>query len=289
MADPLRFWKYEGLGNDFVVVADAVTPAVAKALCDRRLGVGADGVLVVSACAGGGATARVDVKNSDGSTAEVCGNGLRCVALHVCSGLAGERGRGATSFVIDTGAGPKRCTIVDHPLEGVAEVEVEMGAPALEGASSPTRRAERMIEAPVEVEGRRLAVTAVGMGNPHAVVFEPSRASEATVVTLGPLLEKHPLFPAGANAGFATVDGPNRLWLTVWERGAGLTGACGSGACAAAVAAVLTGRARAGEPVVVDQPGGRLAITVAEGLVQVLMRGPARRVFSGEVEQPLLV
>lgn len=284
MAEGLRFWKYQGLGNDFVLLAEPVTPPVARALCDRRLGVGADGVLVVVPGGRGGAAARVDVLNSDGSAAEICGNGLRCTALHVLESGADER----RSFRIDTGAGPKLCTVLEHPRAGEALVEVEMGAPTLEGPASPTRRDERMIDALLEVEGQRLQVTAVGLGNPHVVVFGPDPAPEADVVRLGPRLERHALFPAGANAGFAAVTGPNHLRLTVWERGAGLTGACGSGACAAAVAACLTGRATPGDPVVVDQPGGRLAITVAADLSQILMRGPARRVFTGEVELELL-
>jgi diaminopimelate epimerase len=161
-------------------------------------------------------------------------------------------------------------------------VEVEMGRPQLEREAIPVEGKGRMVDEPVEVGGRRLRLTAVGMGNPHAVTFDEVPANAA--VDLGPQLESHPLFPAKVNAGFATVEGPDRIRLTVWERGAGLTGACGSGACAAAVAACLTGRTEAERPILVQQPGGDLTITVGSGDGPVLMKGPARRVFEGEID-----
>jgi diaminopimelate epimerase len=284
MWDRILVWKYHGLGNDFVIVAEALGGSLARALCDRRRGVGADGVLVVTEPTTTGEVAEITVWNSDGSLAEICGNGLRCVALHLREtlGLEGD------SFVVGTGAGPKRCRIVEHPRPGVGEVEVEMGTATLDAAKIPFIGADErheMIEAPLRIGSRDLEVTAVGMGNPHAVTF--GDFSHDDVLTFGPLLERHRSFPRGVNAGFARVAAPHHLELTVWERGAGLTLACGSGACAAAVAACQTGRVAQGEPLEVRQPGGSLVITVSEAL-EVVMRGEARRVYSGIVETALL-
>jgi len=279
MTERLRFWKAHGLGNDFVVLTTPVEPDEARALCHRRHGVGADGVLIVTPAEGGGeADASVVVINADGSLAEICGNGLRCVALHV---IESDR-VGAKELTFQTGAGLRRCTVVDHPRTGSAVVEVEMGHPSLARADVPAMGDGQMLNEPVDLDGRRLEVTAVGMGNPHAVMF--GSFTEADVTTLGPRLERHPLFPAGVNAGFARVARPDRIELTVWERGAGLTGACGSGACAAAVAACVTDRAKPGGPIIVAQPGGELTITVGDQGGQVLMRGPAQIVFEGLIE-----
>lgn len=272
----MRFWKYEGLGNDFVVVESPVDGPTAAALCHRSLGVGADGVLVVT-LPGGPTEAAVHVWNADGSAAEVCGNGLRCVTLH----LAELRGV-PSPLVVGTGAGPLRCELLSIDGPGRATVEVEMGRPRLEREAVPVAGTGRMIDEPVEVGGRALRLTAVGMGNPHAVTFEPVTGEE--ILRLGPLLEGSPLFPARVNAGFAAMEAEDRLRLTVWERGAGLTGACGSGACAAAAAACATGRAEPGRPLLVRQPGGDLVITVSPTGGPVLMRGPARRVFEGEID-----
>ncbi len=271
----MKFWKYEGLGNDFVLTHDEVDRATAIDLCHRSLGVGADGVLVVTR---DGGEPTVKVWNSDGSDAEICGNGLRCVTLH----LVDVEGM-ATPLTLRSGAGLHRCHVVDGPSEeGRAVVHVEMGRAALSRAVVPVLGGgEHMIEERLEAGGRSFAFTAVGMGNPHAVTFDALDAED--VPRLGPLFEVHDLFPAKVNVGFARFSsGEGRIDLTVWERGAGLTGACGSGACAAAVAATVTGRIARGTPVQVVQPGGTLTITVGEGQ-SVQMTGPARRVFSGEL------
>jgi diaminopimelate epimerase len=273
----VRFWKYEGLGNDFVVVEAPVDRAGAVTLCHRRLGVGADGVLAVLRPGGpADLAAEVSVVNADGSPAEICGNGLRCVALHLV-----EVHGVASPFRVGTGAGPLRCALLSHDGPGRATVEVEMGRPRLEREAVPAVGSGRMIEVPVEVAGRTLRLTAVGMGNPHAVVFD--RVDPEEVPRLGPEIERHPLFPSRVNAGFAAVEAPDLIRLTVWERGAGLTSACGSGACAAAVAACITGRAEPGRGILVRQAGGDLTITVDPEDGPVLMRGPARRVFEGEI------
>jgi diaminopimelate epimerase len=256
---PLHFWKYHGLGNDFVVVEgpDLMAPDRAIRLCDRRRGIGADGVLTVLPPRDGGA-AYMHIYNPDGSVAAMCGNGIRCVARHLAEarGLDGE-------FVIETDSGPKRCT-VHRGAAGVAAVTVDMGRARVEGPQD------------FEVGPELVRTLRVSMGNPHAVILdgpEPARAA-----TLGPAIEAR--VPGGVNVGFGRASGSS-IDLVVWERGAGLTEACGTGACAAVVAALHEGRLDGTGPVTVRLPGGVLEITVGPDL-SVLMKGPAERVFSGE-------
>jgi len=285
----MRFAKYQGLGNDFLVVdlrdvrgpdAEAVQdPAVVKALCDRQFGVGGDGVLAVLP-GGTGADARMRVLNSDGSEAEMCGNGIRCVAkeLYDRGGVKKQR------IAIDTGAGRLVCAITDNA--GVADtVTVEMGAPRLLRGEIPMTgpATERCVEQPLTIDHTELAITAVSMGNPHAVAFVPDNQMKLAT-TIGPKVETHAWFPNRTNAEFARVISPTEIDLVVWERGCGITLACGTGACATVVAAVVTGRAQEGTDVLVHLPGGDLTITVLPGLANVLMKGPARHVFDGELE-----
>ncbi|HEX7489483.1 MAG TPA: diaminopimelate epimerase [Anaeromyxobacteraceae bacterium] len=259
----LTFWKYQGLGNDFVVVETPQLMSAARAvrLCDRRRGIGADGVLSLLPPQRG-AAAFMHVHNSDGSVAAMCGNGIRCVARH----LAERRGLDG-ALVIETGAGPRSCQVHRGPGGEVVAVSVEMG---------PARYEREQV---FEVAGERLLAHRVSMGNPHAVFFGAATRERAS--SLGPLVER--AVPDGVNAGFAA---PRRggLDLIVWERGAGLTEACGTGACAAAVAAVKTGLLPPGEPLEVALPGGTLQITVAADLVGVAMRGPAERAFEGRTD-----
>ena len=266
----LTFRKVEGLGNDFLLLdrtdrSEAEVEAevaelqnVAPALCDRRTGVGADGLLVV-----GPGSNEVDgsmlVINHDGSRPEMCGNGLRCVAQH----LAEVRGK--TTLAVMTDAGLKTCEV--HGTGRGVEVGVNMG--------------------PGEDLGPRTVASgrtfrAVSMGNPHAIAFvdaEPERHCRDE----GPAAETDAEFPDRTNVEFAQMH-EDSLTLWVWERGCGITQACGTGACATACAAVWSGRHPAGKPLAVDLPGGRLWITVpAEPGAGVFMRGPARVVFDGSV------
>jgi diaminopimelate epimerase len=259
----LRFARYHGLGNDFVVVdGPLVDPARARRICDRRRGIGADGLLTVLPPRTPGAVAAMHLYNSDGSVAEMSGNGIRCFARH----LAEARGLSGT-LAIDTDAGTKRCTIERGPDGAVLAISVEMGAARVEG------------EEDFEVGGERLRAVRVNMGNPHAVLFdEPSRDRAARV---GPAIEA--AVPRGANVGFAR-PGPGGVDLVVWERGAGLTDACGTGACASVVASIRRGAARAGAPVEVRQPGGTLTVTVSADLGRVVLRGPAERICTGEAD-----
>lgn len=279
MAATLQFAKYEGLGNDFVVI-DGRTQDLARAaehavaICDRHRGVGADGVLLVEFGSGGPA---MRVINADGSRPEMCGNGIRCVALYLKDSgfLPADR---RVEIEIDTDAGPHRCSAW---RQGDRElVQVDMRPASLDPSSVPVLDATGpVIDAPFEVDGTRVHFTCVSMGNPHAVTFDAIGAARSA---LGPRFGTHPRFPHGANIGFARLTGPQQLELAVWERGAGFTQACGTGACAAAVAAVETGRAARGEPIEVRLPGGPLRIVVGESGTPISMTGPARAVFRGE-------
>jgi diaminopimelate epimerase len=286
----MRFAKYHGLGNDFLVV-DLRTAAPAEAaaiqaprnviaLCDRQFGVGGDGVLAILPSST--ADARMRVLNSDGSEAEMCGNGIRCVAkeLYERGGLA------QPSLAIDTGAGRLVCEI-DASGGAVRSVTVAMGSPRLLRGEIPMTgpAGERCIEQPLAIAGTTRPVTCVSMGNPHAVTFVGSR-DEAIELgrSVGPGVERHAWFPNRTNAEFAHVRHRGEIDLVVWERGCGITLACGTGACATAVAAIVTGRADEGTPIRVNLPGGSLEITVHPGLSAVAMKGPALHVFDGELD-----
>jgi diaminopimelate epimerase len=259
----LAFHKYEGLGNDFVIVEaeheDAVTPALARAVCDRRFGIGADGVLLLLPPTSAAAAGRMRVLNADGSIPEMCGNGLRCAVLHVA------RGRGLTSgpITFDTDAGLRPCDIDDAGGKGL--VTVDMGVVRVTG------------EARIDVEGDAWDVTLADAGNPHAITTR--EASRSVIDAVGPRIETDAAFPAGTNVEFARF-GPEGIDLVVWERGVGVTMACGTGACATVAVGVAKGRLPVGKEVCVRLPGGSLFIKM-ESDGRAIMRGPARHVFSG--------
>ena len=289
----LPFRKYHGNGNDFLVL-DGLTrsipverlesPEVAVPLCDRHTGVGGDGLLLVLPATSPGAHARMRVSNSDGSEAEMCGNGIRCVAKALHDHV--DALRDVDSLLVDTGAGLLTCALTLDPHSGlVSSVRVDMGAPSLERPEIPMEGEGRFVDA-ISAAGQQLTSTAVSMGNPHLVTFvEPGsdNSPRHLAETLGPTLERHPWFPNRTNVEFAAHNDDGSLELWVWERGCGITRACGTGACATAVAAQVTGRHPAGEPLTVHLPGGPLTIEVAEDLSRVWMDGPAEEVFQGEV------
>ena len=287
MSAPLRFSKYEGLGNDFVIVDGrtqdlALAAEHAVALCDRHRGIGADGVLLVEL---GGGTPAMRVINADGSRPEMCGNGIRCVALYLKhSGFLQARADAPIEVTIETDSGPHRCRLWRDAATDW--IEVAMRPASLDPASLPVldaRGATPLLDEVFEVDGTRVRLSCVSMGNPHAVTFDDIGEARSA---LGPRLGTHRRFEHGANIGFARMIGPQQIELAVWERGAGFTQACGTGACAAAVAAVETGRAERNTAIEVRLPGGPLHILVGDRSQPILMTGPARAVFHGDVDVP---
>lgn len=273
----LAFDKYEGLGNDFVLLeADVASLSREQvvAICDRHRGVGADGVLFVTPV---GESFHMHVVNADGSDAEMCGNGLRCVALHLARRGLIAVGR---EVALDTDAGLHPSTVLS--LDGAqGEVRIAMRAASLAPEDVPLAGSAPMVEQPLAALGHTVHVTAVSMGNPHAVLFDD--VGDARVV-LGPAIQDDARFPKKANVGFAQMhasETPTGMTLHVYERGSGWTEACGTGACAAAVAAVETGRAARGAPIAVHLPGGALQVVVRARGARVEMTGPARHVFAG--------
>ena len=273
----IEFTKMQGLGNDFVVI-DATAhplrldPRQIKRLADRHFGVGCDQVLVVEAPRSPGTDFRYRIFNADGGEVEQCGNGARCFVRYVR-----ERGlTDKTEIVVETAGG-----IIRPRIEADGRIVVNMGAPRFEPADIPFMADERAPRYEIELPGRTLTIGAVSMGNPHAVL-QVHDIVAAPVAELGPLLERHPRFPQRVNVGFMEVVTRRHIRLRVFERGAGETLACGTGACAA----VAVGR-RWGvldQEVAVDLPGGRLTITWTGENDPVRMTGPAERVFEGRIE-----
>jgi diaminopimelate epimerase len=257
-----QFEKWEGLGNDFLLIESDVTAEAAVRLCDRRRGVGADGVLSVLDA---GTKPKMIVHNADGSRPEMCGNGLRCVA-----GYLAARGAAGVELLVSTDAGDRRCAIVPVAVD-LFEVTVDMG------------KARFGADLELASEGRAHRFRAVDVGNPHAVTFDPY--DQAAIDRLGPVAATKP--EGGTNVEFCRVggsgEGPVEIDVTVWERGVGRTLACGTGACAVAAAACDAGLAPYDQPMIVRLPGGILEVTVAAGTLAIRMKGPARRVFVGEV------
>ena len=268
----ISFTKMHGTGNDFVLL-DAlrrpirVTEALARRLCDRRFGVGADQVLVLEKSKKADFAMRIF--NADGSQVEMCGNGIRCLARY-----AHERGHTAKKeFTVDTLAGVKRPRLLD------GRVRVDMGEPILDAAKIPTRAAGRVLERPFAIPGTKttLRLTAVSMGNPHAVFFVPN-VDKIPLDTWGPAVENNQFFPRRTNVEFVQITDPGHARVRVWERGAGATLACGTGACGVAVAGVLTGRLH--RKVRLSLPGGELGIEWAADN-HVFLSGPAAFVYDG--------
>lgn len=279
----IEFWKYHGIGNDFVVIdgtkADpGLTPEQIAFLCDRNFGIGSDGVIYVNPGMDG-SDVTMRIFNTDGTEPEMCGNGVRCLAKHAYDfGIVKS-----TDFVIHTGKGNlgAHCTLgADGKVDSV---RIDMGAPILDPPSVPVKGdGDRVIDREIEIAGVKVHINAVSMGNPHCVMFDD--LSDEDVERLGPIIEAgRELFPNKVNVEFAKVtDG--KIDIRVFERGVGWTLACGTGACATTTAAALNGLVPFDEPVPVHLPGGDLRITVSKTLDRVLMDGPARLVYRGEIE-----
>lgn len=280
MDEPMRIWKYHGTGNDFVMLEDIedrrpLSAELVAALCDRHRGVGADGVIRVTR-GGAGEDFFMDYRNADGSLAEMCGNGIRCLGK-----LVFERGHTtATELTIGSRAGAKQLRL---DVEGgtVRGVTVGMGAPAFTRAEIPMDGPpdRPFLTEPFEVDGRTFKASAVSMGNPHLVLFVEQDPDQVDVRTLGPRIEHDPRFPERTNVEFVAVD-DGAVKVRVWERGSGETMACGTGACAALVAANEAGLAPARSEVRFS--GGPLVVERTAD--DVLLTGPAERVFEATID-----
>jgi diaminopimelate epimerase len=274
----MEFAKYQGIGNDFVMFADPddrmrLDENLARRLCDRRFGIGGDGVIRVIPGREGGELF-MDYYNSDGSIGEMCGNGIRCLAL-----FAREKGMTtSTEIKVETRAGLKVVQIEDD------RVRVDMGPPEFEAASIPVKTDGDPLHVRIELEDQSFEAASLGMGNPHAVIFTEDPDTIA-LESIGPRIETHAMFPELANVEFARVESPDEVRMRVWERGSGQTLACGTGACAVAVAArVLAGT---NPTVTVHMPGGDLEVEWAGSVddpKSVYMTGPAEKSFEGTVD-----
>jgi diaminopimelate epimerase len=273
----LRVWKYQGTGNDFVMTLDLederpLEAGEVRALCDRRFGIGADGSIRVTRGAAG--RPFMDYRNADGSVAEMCGNGLRCVAV-LLRDVGEENG---SSFEVQTKAGVRRVTVQDD-----GRVTVDMGEPNFTRAAIPMRGPawETFLHQPLDLGGGiTVRASAISMGNPHLVLFVDDDPDRYHVAHVGAVLERDDRFPEGANVEFARV-GENDIAARVWERGSGETMACGSGACAIAVAAHEA--ALADRRSWIRFPGGLLEIE-RQASGSVCLTGPAERVFETTVD-----
>jgi diaminopimelate epimerase len=275
----MHFTKMHGAGNDYVYL-DCISNAMphdpaglSKIVSDRHKGIGSDGLILI--CPSDKADARMRMFNADGSEAEMCGNGIRCVAKYLYDhGLVRK-----PALAVETGRGILQLQMELHDGE-VQQVRVDMGEPILEGQRIPTLLpGNPPQDADLAVADQVLKVTCVSMGNPHCISFVPE-LSDAFVLGLGPRVEMHPCFPRRTNAEFVRLHTPVEISMRVWERGSGETMACGTGACAVVVAGVLTGRTQ--RRIIAHLPGGDLRLEWSESDNHVYLTGPAVEVFSGE-------
>ena len=275
-----KFYKMQGIGNDYIYFDCMKEPLnnpeeLAVRLSDRHFGIGGDGIILL--CPSDIADCRMRMFNLDGSEGKMCGNGIRCVGklAHDLGYVKGD------SVKIETLSGVKTLALNKGADGKVRSARVDMGAPVLRGESIPsTYSGETVVNVPIEVDGKTFGATLVSMGNPHCVVFaDPDTVG---LEHFGPLFERHPAFPERINTEFVRVIDKNRLKMRVWARGSGETLACGTGACASAVAAVLNGCCQKNSEISVFLLGGELRITYTDSTVY--MEGPAELVFTGEIE-----
>lgn len=277
----ITFTKYHGLGNDFILIDNRhqseplITPEQAIELCDRNFGIGADGVIFALA-----GTSNTDytmrIFNSDGSEPQMCGNGIRCLAKFIAELENRDQITSPVSYKIHTLAG-----VITPVLQANGQVKVDMGVPRLLAPVIPTTLVaadEKVVDVPLSVAGKSWNVTCVSMGNPHCITFVDD-VEEIKLAEIGPLFEHHGVFPERTNTEFIQVINRNYLKMRVWERGAGATLACGTGACASVVAGVLTGNCDF--IATVELPGGCLEIEWSNQDQHLYMTGPAQRVFTG--------
>ncbi len=276
----LDFTKMHGLGNDYVFVSlldqQVDDPAgLARAMSDRHLGVGADGLILVAPPETPAAHVRMIIYNADGSRAQMCGNGIRCLAK-----LVYERGWAPFNPLhVQSDRGVHTLELTLDQRQRVVAVRVDMGPPELDPRRIPVDLdGEQVVERPLRLGTRRLAMTCVSLGNPHAVFFVPD-LRRVPLADWGPRIEHHELFPERTNVHFAQVVRRNAIRMVSWERGAGSTRACGTGAAAVCVAGVLTGQTE--RQVNIDLPGGQLKLEWDKQSDHVFKTGPATEVFTG--------
>ena len=292
----IPFLKVQGAGNDFLLIDalgenahlnDVDWPALAPRICDRHFGVGADGILIAQDT--DAAAARMVIVNSDGSDGEMCGNGFRCFTKYLVERVGITPIDGA--LAIETGAGVLQADLSAMTSANVDRVRVDMGRAWLQADEIPVvhEGPAPIVGHQVEVDGRAFELTCVSMGNPHAVWFTDEDVDDFPLTEIGPLIETHPDFPKRTNFEIVNVLAPDHLKMRVWERGVGITMACGSGACAVLVAARLRGLA---EPTAtVSLPGGDLEIAwdgLDDSSASVYMTGPASFSFEGQLDANLL-
>lgn len=275
----MKFTKMHGCGNDYVYVnlfeEQLDNPAeVSIKVSDRHFGIGSDGLITIGPS--DKADFRMHIYNADGSEAEMCGNGIRCVAKYVYDHHLTDK----TEITVETGAGI--LTLILFPRDGkVEQVRVDMGEPILEPSQIPVvAKGDKVIDEPIEVGGKTWNMTCVSMGNPHAVVFVDDTAS-FPLETYGPLFENHERFPKRTNTEFVQIISRTEANMRVWERGSAETWACGTGTCACVMACILNGKTE--DKVLVHLRGGDLTIEYDRESNHVFMTGPATEVFSGEI------
>jgi len=281
MKRPYRFSKYHGLGNDFVIL-DGIhqrlpehMATLSMAICDRHMGIGADGVLLL--LPSDHSDFRMQIFNADGSEAQMCGNGIRCFATYIFeTGLSSKE-----VLSIETMAGVM-VPAINHVNGKVTAIEVDMGTPRLTKGMIPMQGnpQDAATSVTIDLGDSQWEGTGVSMGNPHVVIFGDDW-SQLDIETIGPAIEQHPLFPDRTNVEFVTVHTPETATMRVWERGSGETMACGTGACATLVAGVLTHRLA--RRATIHLPGGDLLIEWLESNDHVMMTGPAVHVYDGVV------
>ena len=279
----IDFIKMEGLGNDFIILDDRDTkieqyenyPALAKKLCSRHFGIGADGIILILESSDHDIKFRI--YNSDGSQAQMCGNGMRCFAKY----LYEKKMIGKKAIRVDTKAGTVIPEVITDDKDQVQSVRVDMGEPVLLCRDIPFKSGnKKAVDEPLAAGDKEYRITAVSMGNPHAVIFVDD-VKKVDIVKIGQLIENHERFPEKTNVEFIEVVNKSELKMKVWERGAGITLACGTGACAALVAAHLTGRAS--QKAIVHLDGGDLDIHWDKASNHIFKTGPATKVFDGRI------
>ncbi len=274
----MKFTKMHGAGNDYVYVDCTAAPVddpsrLAVAVSDRHFGVGSDGLVLI--CPSEAADFRMRMFNADGSEAQMCGNASRCVGKYVYDkGLTRKK-----SITLETLAGIKRLDLMTGERGDIDRVRVDMGIPALAPEEIPVKTSGIVLDMSIEAEGQTFPISCVSMGNPHAVIFVED-VDAVDLQRIGPAIEHHPLFPERTNVEFVQMLRSDRMKIRVWERGAGETLACGTGACASLVAAAL--RNRCGRKATALLRGGELEIEWDMKTLHVFMTGPAAMVFEGE-------